>query len=374
MISRQDIQRLLHRPRGEAPILSLFLDMSVDSNNKRNHELFLSQSRRQFSELDSDRAGHHREALGEVFERVEGWLADRFEPENQGVAIYADVGGEWLEGLQFPVPVANRLEISTFPVIGPLSQIMDRYHHHGVLVIDRSTLRMMSVFLGRSRISHEVRGEPYPTSHDVQAGGYSAKSRQQRKAEEVRHFYKEFAREVAEFDRRYRPDDLIILGIPDNITRFLEALPERLRGKVVHTDQAPIGLSDAQILERLTPFFEARRRREATSAVQLLRERVAQNHFATYGFQTTLEQLQEGKVDTLVLARDAQRTGAHCTQCGFYVIGHDAGCTYCGGELTAGIDVVEAMIRMAEEQEVGIRYVEPQALADLNNVGALLKY
>src|SRR5690606_27247540 len=34
MISRQDILRLLHRPEGQVPVLSVFLDMSVNEVNQ----------------------------------------------------------------------------------------------------------------------------------------------------------------------------------------------------------------------------------------------------------------------------------------------------------------------------------------------------
>lgn len=374
MISKFDIQRLLHRPEGEEPILSVFLDMSVDSNNKRNHDIYLGQRKREHTELSSDREGHHPQALGEAFARIEQWLDESFEPENQGVALYTAIGGDWLEGLQFPVSTPNRLEITRYPVIGPLSQLIDRYHHHGVLVVDRQSVRMLSVYLGRSRIAHEARGKPYPAPHDIKAGGYSAKRYQRRMAEEVGHFFSEFAREVAAFDRRYRPDDLIVLGIADNVSRFLDALPEQLRDKVVHTDSAPAEPGDAAVLDRLAPFLEAQRRDESTQAVQLLRDRVQQNHLAISGLQDALEQLQKGQIDTLLMADDLEHTGARCTQCGFYVLAERSDCPYCGGELHSGVDLVEAMIRLAEEQEVGIRYLDPQSMADLDNVGALLKF
>jgi hypothetical protein len=64
MISKHDLERLLNRPEGEHPVLSLFLDMSVNSDNKRTHQVFLNQRRAQFDELDSDRENRHREAIG----------------------------------------------------------------------------------------------------------------------------------------------------------------------------------------------------------------------------------------------------------------------------------------------------------------------
>ena len=61
MISKPDLQRLLQHEGTGKPILSLFLDMSVNSDNKRTYGVFLGQKRSQFEELQSDRASHHVE-------------------------------------------------------------------------------------------------------------------------------------------------------------------------------------------------------------------------------------------------------------------------------------------------------------------------
>ena len=374
MISRQDIQRLLHRTNGESPVLSVFLDMSVNEVNQRTHRLFLDKELARHGELDSDREGQHREALGAAFERIHRWLDDGYDPANRGVAVYTEIGGDWTEAFQFPVPVRNRITISPGPVIGPIAQIVEQHRRHGILAVDREHLRLILVYLGEPLVEHEVQTEPYPTAHDTRAGGEEAKDRQKRKAEEVRHFFKEFAQEATEFDRRYRPDDLILLGTRENVTHFIEFLPRHLREKVVHTNHAPIHEPTPAILERLAPFFEAQSAAREAEVVDLLRSRYATRHLAVAGFRDTLEQLQEGKVDTLVLARDIERAGAHCGRCGFYLDRQDSACPYCGGRLERGIDLVEAMIRLAEEQEIRLEFVAPEAVADLHGVGALLKF
>ena len=135
MISRHDLQRLLRPSNAEKTVLSVFLDMSVTSDNKRTYPIFVNRQKAQHAELDSDRETHHREALGAAFERVERWLADGFEEANKGVALFAEIGGPWFDALQFPVPVANRLAIGVGPVIGPLAQLLDDARRHGIVLI-----------------------------------------------------------------------------------------------------------------------------------------------------------------------------------------------------------------------------------------------
>lgn len=374
MISRSDIQRLIHRPTDNGPIVSIFLDMSVNSDNKRTYSVFLNQWRARHGRLDSDRASHHTEPLGEVFERIERWLADEFDESNKGVAIYAELGGDWMEALQLSRPVDNRMEIEDRPVIGPLAELVEGFRHHGVMLVDREHMRMFSIYLGEPVREHEVRTHPYPTPHDVRRGGYSAHDYQKHKAEEVKQFFKEFAVEVREFDRRYHPDDLILLGTTENIEQFRQLLPESVRDKVVYTANAPVNAPVSEILERLEPYFEARATREVSDTVMALRDRIGEQHLAIAGWDDTLEQLQEGKVDTLVLARGVERQGFQCNRCDFYLSGTDSRCPYCGGDMRDGIDLMEAMIRMAEEQDIRIAFTEPRVLEDLDHTGGLLKF
>jgi peptide subunit release factor 1 (eRF1) len=374
MISRQDLELILAREGGDLPVFSLFLDMSVNSDNKRTHQVFLNQRRAQFDELDSDRENHHREAVGEAFARVQDWLRDEFREENRGVVIYTEVGGDWFEAFQFPVPVANRLIINDRPAIGPMAQVIESYHHTGVVLLDREHVRILSVFLGTLIDEIEVRGEPIPTKHGVQAGGYSQPRFQRRKLEEMRQFFREFAKEVEEFDRRYQPDDLVILGTEENIGRFREFLSDRLLQKVVHTGAMQVDESSAEVLSRLSPHLDELRERESQEVLELVRDRVRQDYLATAGFQSTLTALQEGKVDTLVIGQEEGMGGARCTQCGFVFAGEITSCPYDGAPTEDGVDVVEEAIRMAQVQSAEIQFVAPADVRDLRGVGALLRF
>jgi hypothetical protein len=374
MISRQDIQRLLHRADSAAPVLSVFLDMDVNEDNKRTYRIFLRQQRSEHLGLDGDRPGHPNEPLGAAFDRIQQWIDDEFDVANKGAAIYTAVGGDWLDGIQFPVSIPNRVVIGADPVLGPIAQIVGRPHHYGVVVVDRECLRLIDVRLGTPLAEYEVKTSPYPTPGDVKAGGEAAKSYQKGKAEESRHFFKVFSLEIGEFVNRYRPDGLILMGTMDNVQRFVDFLPLELQDRVVHVDNAPVVPTSAEVLKRLAPFFEEHADQTEAQAIELLRDRVQQRHFAVAGFDETLERLQEGKLDTLVLARRVERTGTHCLRCGFYLADTDGSCRYCGGSLESGVDLVEAMIRLAAEQEVDVTFADPTALTDLDGTGGLLSY
>lgn len=374
MISREQVQGLIERATNGRDILSAFLDMSVSSDNKRTYHVFLNKEKASHQELDSDREGKHREALGAAFARLEGWLDSGFDEANKGVAVYVELDGDWMEALQFPLPVRNRITIDTRPVVGPLVEIVQRYHHHGVILVDRERLRLLSLYLDQALNEREVRTDPFPAPHDVRRGGFSAKDYQARKAEETRHFFKEFAAEVENFVRRHGPDDLIVLGTHENAKRFMEYLPQPIRDLIVHTDTIEVDATPAEIREKLAPTIEQRLREEEARAVDSLRDRVRQSHMAVAGFEQTLEQLQAGKIQTLVVARGVDRTGARCEQCGFLFATATPRCAYCEGTTRDNVDLVEETLRLAGEQDVEIDFVAASTLDDIGGVGGLLRF
>ncbi len=90
--------------------------------------------------------------------------------------------------------------------------------------------------------------------------------------------------------------------------------------------------------------------------------------------QGTLTALQEGKVDTLVVARDGQMQGARCTQCGFVFVRDVSRCPYDGNEQMEPVDVLEEMVRLAEQQGADIQFADANAVADLRGAAALLRF
>ncbi|HEU0014708.1 MAG TPA: VLRF1 family aeRF1-type release factor [Longimicrobium sp.] len=376
MISRQDLERLIQRQDGGGPVVSLFLDMSVDSNNKRNHGVFLSQKRAEFEEL-SGHDPHHRgveRGMGTLFDRVQGWLDQEYQEANRGVVIYADADGRSLEGLQFPVPVSNRLVVADRPVIGPLAQVLESYDHYGVVLLDREHVRILDVYLGTLLDELEFRGDPLPPPHDVQAGGYSQKRMQRRKLEEMKHFFKDFAEEVERYVARYQPDQLVLLGTDENVARFREFLPDPVAEKIVYT--GPMGVDDAasEVMQRLEPHLRAEQERQSRELIEQVRDRANNDYLATAGVQGTLVALQEGKVDTLVLARDQERQGVRCGQCGFVFVREVNRCPYDGSEQMEPVDVMEEMVRLAEQQGAAVQFADANAIADLRGAAALLRF
>jgi peptide subunit release factor 1 (eRF1) len=254
--------------------------------------------------------------------------------------------------------------------------VLKSYEHYGVILMDREHVRILSVYLGTLLDELEFRGDPLAptTNHHVQAGGYSHKRFQRHKLEEMRHFFKDFSEEVERFVARYQPTALVLMGTDQNVAKFKEFLPQPVADLVIHTGPAPVDGPAAEILARLEPHLRNEQERESQELLEQVRDRAAHDYLATAGVQGTLTALQEGKVDTLVVARDGQMQGARCTQCGFVFVRDVKRCPYDGNEQMESVDVLEEMVRLAEQQGADIQFADANAVADLRGAGALLRF
>lgn len=375
MISKHDLERILRREANGKTVLSLFLDMSVDSNNKRTHKVFLNQRRAQFEELESERPSQPREAIGRAFQQIEEWLAEEYDEENRGVALYAELAGEWFEALQFPVSIQNRLVLSDRPLIAPLAQVLEGYRHLGVVLLDREQARFLSIYLGSVLEEVEISTNPYPAVHGVQAGGLSQRRFQRRKKNETHQFFRDFAEDLERFVRQEEPEELVVLGTEDIVALFRNFLPKAIDEKIVLT--APMLWVEEganEILERIEPHLRAEREREDREFLEDLKERVEQDYLATAGFQTTIDALRQGRVERLAIAQDQERTGSRCPRCDFIFADGRTTCPYDGSETIAGIDLYEEAVRLAERQELEVEFMTPAAMQELAGVAALLRY
>lgn len=374
MIAPQEIRSLADRAPSERPVVSLFLDVSVNAENRRTHHVFLNKQRARFAELDSDRARQHLEPMGAFLSRVETWLETDFDEANRGVALYAELGDDWFHAVQLPVPVANRLEMADRPLLEPLAQAFSGHPRFAVALVDREHLRLLAVRMGRLIAEGAWSPDAVPVPHDVQAGGMSQKDIQKRKAEETRQFYRDFAERMAEFDRRQRPQHWILAGTTENVQNFREFVSPPLAARVAATTHAPFDVPAAEIVQRLAGTFEEVTARASAEAVEQARDRLRTGHRAVGGMREVLEVLQEGKVAGLVVSAEAQREGSECGRCGFLLTRTTGPCPYCGGDVRDGVDLVEAILRIAVRREVPVEFVDDGALHEASGVGALLAF
>ena len=373
MITREEVGRLMERPAASVPVLSLYLDVRVGADNRRTHEVWLARQRRHAAGLAA-RPGLDPDALEAALERIAAWLEEKLEPASEGVAFFTEPGGGWFEAFQLPIPLPNRLMLGARPAVAPLLGALQGRRRHAVALVDRARLRLLSVWLGEVAEEEEVRAELYPAAHDVQSGGAAAHRYQQRKLEEERQNFAEFADALAGFAARTRADDLVLLGTESNVARLRRALPPELVRMVAHTGSVAADAPTSEVLARIESFLDGAGDAGDDELVHRLRERMATGYLATTGVQRTLSALQNGEVEAAFLPENGDATGSRCTRCGFLFSGTPEACPFDGAPVERGVAVVEEAIRLAAAQGARVRLLPPREAAEFAGAGALLRF
>jgi hypothetical protein len=260
------------------------------------------------------------------------------------------------------------------PAVAPLLAALQGHRRLAVGLVDRTRLRLLSVWLGVVTVTEEMRREPYPAAHDVHAGGAAEHRLQQRFLEEERQAFADFGEAVTRFAARTEAEGLVLLGTEANVARLRRALPDEVAATIVHTGTVPADSSDAEVLARLAAVLDGGADRGGDEVVNRLRERVATGYLATTGVQRTLSALQNGKAEAAVLPADGDASGARCTRCGFLFSSAPETCPFDGAPVTRGVAVIEEAIRLAAAQGARIRLLPPEQAAEFAGAGALLRF
>ena len=359
---------------GERKLYSVYLDLSVGSNGQRSHEIFLKKKESQFLELIGD-APAERLRFESALRRVRGWLDASYDGSSPGAALFVSADGDLIEAVHLPAAVENLFAVQAGAAVAPLARMVKDYDHHCVAVLDNTRARILSVYLNKVEGEESYADETIPPH--TRGGGWSQARFQRHRANHVQQFHTELAQHLQRFVKRHGSDDIILLGTEEAIADFQRELPPALRERIRFVRSASPDEPAGVLLKRIERLLEQEQTREDEAVLQRLERRVREDYLAVGGVRATLQELQSGKVETLVLGRSVPRRGGQCGRCAFILANGEAVCPYCGGEL-APVDLYEKMVELAERHDAKVEFLEGEAESELlrrmNGAGAFLKF
>ncbi len=362
------------RALGDGKLYSVYLDLSVGSNGQRSHEVFLKKKESQFLELIGDDAAE-RGRFEAALRAVRGWLDAGYDGSSPGAALFLSADGKLLEALHLPAQVENLFAIKAGAALVPVARMVEDYDHHAVTVLDNTRARILSVYLNKAEGEESYADETIPPR--TRGGGWSQARFQRHRADHVQHFHTELAEHLQRFVKRHGSDDIILLGTEEATSDFQRELPPALRERIRFVRSASPEEPTSALLKRIKTLLAEEQAREDEAVLQRLERRVREDYLAVGGVRATLQELQSGRVETLVLGRSLPRQGRQCARCAFVLADGEVVCPYCGGEL-GPVDLYEKMVELAERHDAKVEFLEGDAEAELlrrmNGAGAFLKF
>jgi peptide subunit release factor 1 (eRF1) len=242
------LRRLLKFENAAAPVISLYLDASVDQQGQRN---FLPFVRKQLTArgrtLDTQSAA--RASFEEDFVRIVRYLENGLRTDARGVAMFAcSAAKDYFEVGQFAAPFARqRLFVHDRPHVYPLARLVDDYRRYAVVLADTNRARIVVFAAGRAVETKQI--ENVKTKH-VKVGGWS-QARYQRHEEQYHlHHAKEVIDVLARIVREEQIENVILAGDEAIVIPLLrKQLPKELSDKVIEVLSLGIDTPEHQLLD-----------------------------------------------------------------------------------------------------------------------------
>jgi peptide subunit release factor 1 (eRF1) len=222
----------------------------------------------------------------------------------------------------------------------------------------------------RDRLDEFVHGQ-----HDQ--GGWSQANYARSVEKDTDDHLRRVAEIVQRHWRRERFDRLALGGPPEIVPRFEAMLGEEPRGHLVHrrVDVDLSSATDEQVrsaVEKLVVEDEKHRERDA---LERLAAGIGGGGRATGGPESTVQALNERRVETLLLEPGFDRSAARCPTCGLLLVESDGHCPADGAELEEIAHLREAAVEAAIAQDAEVIVVRHYPdLGPLRGIGALLRF
>lgn len=297
--------------------------------------------------------------------------------EAKGLAFFArsSFSREFYMPLQFAVPLPNQLQIYPTPNIYNLIELKDTYERYLVMIATTEWVRIVEVNLGAATIQAWSEN---PALRERVGQEWCETQYQLCRHDSEGSFLQE---KIATLEKLMHSGDhshLILAGNPQLTSRIREALLEHLSAKLMDTIPASRRDEQTDIVTATLSVFVEQEEQESQSIAERLIQTIRTQGLAVVGAKDCLDNLQRGKVDTLIMLQDYNPgPGWLCSTCNEMgeVTPATSICPHCQSATVRPTDLREELVRQAGKMDCPVEVVEySDALMELGGVGCLLRF
>ncbi len=362
MFSTIDLRALAERTGPERAFLSLYLSGEEAMQG-------LDQRIKKVRALLSD-APVEAEYFEENLKMIQAYL-DEHGFEGEAMCVFACWATDYIEAFALEKKTPDLLWVDSSPYIRPLAELQDEFEN---FVIVRADNTDTFVYFVTSAVSDEETRVKGDVKNSVKVGGWSQKRYQRRREKELHNYAKEVADALVDLEGRESFDRIVMLGSKETIEEIKEVLPEGLAAKVAADKRVDLKQEEAVWDEAFALFFE-----EERSDEEALWDRIKNEYLrggrAVTGADEVLKAAAVGRVDTMVVSRDARIAGTRCRSCENLSAGDREKCPVCGSEDVFKEDLINELVELLALSSAETEFVDAiPSLAEVGEVAALLRY
>ncbi len=369
MFKQEDLRELAAY-QTESPILSVYLNVDPTEHTTDEYKLELRQMLKQ---VEGSAAPADVEAVERFFDHEYDW-------SGRGVIVFSGAQEGFWHTYSLAVPVAPGATVARKPYIWPLAALVDAYGSYAVALVDRQEVRLLLFEMGELQIRDGHVGKDVrklkkgrgSSGGRARRGGAPVSSR--REEEVAQRNIRAASKATQRFWSKHSPQRLIIAGADPTVAQFREALPKPIQDKVIGTLAADMNTPETEILKRSLEILLRVEQTRETELVDAVFTAAAKGRGGVIRLADTLGAAHEGRIQTLVIARDYHEPGYQCTNCAYLTDQALEICPFCGGEFSQIPDATEALVTKVIEDGGKVEVIDEHPKIAEFGVGALLRY
>jgi len=295
------------------------------------------------------------------------------------VAVFDTADGFFWSG-QLDVPVPSRLQWGRGVLIQPLLDALDENENVGIVLVDRASMRIVTMFLGEVQEQARETFDERKVRHTRTAGmdRLGADSHAQQKADEqVRLNLRNTIKRIEELRELRGLRHLILAGSTELTGQLRSLLPKRLASMVIGTVDLATNANLKAIRKAAAPIAEKYEHESEKALISDLVTASAKGGAVVVGLGHTLHAVNQGRIWQLVYSDRCHWSGSECRQCGALFSRNARACSFCGSPVVRVADVVERAVAHAARKGAKVDVIRGEqaeiALMNAGGVGAFLR-
>lgn len=288
------------------------------------------------------------------------------------MALFASWALDFVVGYALDVAPPDLLWVDSSPYVRPLAELQDEYETFVVVSADADAARVHVVTALVPEQVDRVRGA---VKNHVKKGGWSQKRYQRRRENQMLQYAKDVAAAVATVVDEQGITRIVLLGAQQATAGIEAALPDRLKAFVVGPRPAELGGDDDALFETAAGLSAEREREDETSLWERIRGEALSHGLAAFGPGEVLAAARDGRVDTMIVTRDATIPGIRCRDCERLSFAKPQQCPACKSNSVFDVDLVNELVELLAMTGGRVDFVDPlDGLTERGDVAALLRY
>lgn len=354
-----------------SPTLSVYLN--VDPASERTNDEYKLELRQLLKQVNGTAAPEDIAAVERYFEHEYDW-------SGRGVAVFSNAREGFWRAYSLAIPVESRVVVAKRPYVSPLVALMDAYGSCMVALVDRQACRLLLFEMGELQASERYEGEEVrklkrgrgSSGGPARRGGAPISSRHEE--EIAQRNIREAARAAEQFWRTHSPQHLILAGADPTIAQFRAELPKAMQERIIGMFNADMETSELELRGRALALMQQVEKQREAALVEAVFTAAAKGRGGVIRLDDTLGAAHEGRIQTLVIARNFHRPGYQCQNCSYVTDQMLQTCPFCGGRFVEIPDAAEALITKVIEDGGQVEVVDDHPKIAEFGVGALLRY